>query len=91
MVFLSGAMFPLSGLPAWLAVVTRLDPITYAVDPLRRAVFSHLHVSDATLRAFDPGVTWFGWHVPTGLELAIVAAMGAAMLGVAIDQFRRVE
>lgn len=91
MVFLSGAMFPLSGLPAWLAVVTRLDPITYAVDPLRRAVFAHLDVSEATLRAFDPGVTWFGWHVPTGLELAIVATMGAAMLGVAIDQFRRVE
>jgi ABC-2 type transport system permease protein len=91
MVFLSGAMFPLSGLPAWLAVVTRIDPITYAVDPLRRAVFSHLDVSAATLRAFDPGVTWFGWHVPTGLELGIVAVMGVAMLGVAIDQFRRVE
>jgi ABC-2 type transport system permease protein len=91
MVFLSGAMFPLSGLPAWLAVVTRLDPITYAVDPLRRAVFSHLQVSEITLRAFDPGVTWFGWRVPTGVELAIVATMGVAMLGVAIDQFRRVE
>jgi ABC-2 type transport system permease protein len=84
-------MFPLSRLPAWLAVVTRLDPITYAVDPMRRAVFAHLDVSAATRRTFDPGVTWFGWHVPTLLELAIVAVMGLAMLAVAVDQFRRVE
>lgn len=91
MVFLSGAMFPLSGLPTWLTVVTRLDPITYAVDPIRRAVFAHLDVSAAARHTFDPGVTWAGWHVPTGLELAIVAAMGLAMLALGIDQFRRAE
>jgi ABC-2 type transport system permease protein len=31
--FLSGALCPLRALPAWLAVVTRFDPITYAVSP----------------------------------------------------------
>ena len=30
MFFLSGAMFPLTGLPRWLAVLTRLDPLSYA-------------------------------------------------------------
>ena len=33
--FLSGALYPLNGLPAWLAVVTRFDPITYVVAPMR--------------------------------------------------------
>ena len=41
MFFISGAMFPVSGLPAWLTVLNRIDPLTYAVDPMRRAVFAH--------------------------------------------------
>src|SRR6476660_6806636 len=40
--FLSGALYPLNGLPAWLTVLTRIDPITYVVDPMRQAVFDHL-------------------------------------------------
>jgi len=33
--FLSGAIFPPKGLPGWLSVVTKFDPLTYAVDPVR--------------------------------------------------------
>ena len=40
--FLSGALYPLNGLPAWLTVLTRIDPLTYVVDPMRQAVFAHL-------------------------------------------------
>ncbi len=34
--FLSGALYPLRSLPAWLTVLTRIDPLTYAVYPMRR-------------------------------------------------------
>jgi ABC-2 type transport system permease protein len=34
--FLSGALFPLESLPAWLRTVTYFDPLTYAVDALRQ-------------------------------------------------------
>ena len=33
--FLSGALFPLEGLPTALAVVTRLDPLSYGIDAVR--------------------------------------------------------
>jgi ABC-2 type transport system permease protein len=89
MFFLSGALFPLSGLPIWLTVLTRINPLTYAVDPLRRAVFAHLDVSAEAARTFNPGVTWGGWQVPVALELLIVALTGVAMLLVGIAQFRR--
>ncbi|MFA5112853.1 MAG: ABC transporter permease [Candidatus Margulisiibacteriota bacterium] len=36
--FLSGALFPLDRLPGWLAVLTRIDPLTYGVDLLRRVM-----------------------------------------------------
>ena len=91
MYFISGALFPVSGLPQWLSILNRIDPLTYAVDPIRRVVFSHLNISDAARRALDPGVTWWGWHVPSVLEAGVVAALGVLMLGVAIWQFSRAE
>src|SRR2546421_4383808 len=91
MFFLAGALFPVSGLPGWLTVLNRVDPLTYAVDPMRRIVFSHLHISDAARRALDPGVTWWGWHVPGLVEAAVVAAIGAIMLAIAIFEFSRTE
>jgi ABC-2 type transport system permease protein len=91
MFFISGALFPVSGLPGWLAVLNRLDPLTYAVDPMRRLVFSHLHVSPVARRVLDPGVTWWSWHVPAVLEAAIIVALGLVMLGVAIWEFSASE
>ncbi len=91
MMFLSGALYPLSGLPAWLSVLTKLNPLTYAVDPMRHAVFSHLDVSPALARAFNPGVTWNGWHVPVQLEVLMVVVMGFGLLAVAIAEFRSSE
>ena len=41
--FLSGALFPLTNLPAPLAVITRLDPLTYGVDALRGALIGVSH------------------------------------------------
>jgi ABC-2 type transport system permease protein len=89
--FLSGALYPLNDLPAWLSVLTRIDPLTYIVDPIRHAVFSHLSVSPVAVHALSPGVTWNGWLVPIGLSLAMVAAMGLAMLAIAIAEFRKTE
>jgi len=89
--FLSGALFPLANLPGWLQVLTRIDPLTYAVDPVRRAVFAHLHVPPAVSHRLNPGVSWGGWRVPTWLELVIVMAMGLVMLGIAIWEFRKAD
>lgn len=35
MFFLSGAMFPLQGLPGWMDVLTKINPLTYGVDLVR--------------------------------------------------------
>ncbi len=91
MFFLSGALFPVAGLPTWLSILNRIDPLTYAVDPIRRVVFSHLDISAAARRALDPGVTWWGWHVPSLVEAGVVAGLGLVMLGIAIVEFARAE
>lgn len=91
MFFLSGALYPVSGLPAWLGVLNRLNPLTYGVDPMRRLVFAHLNISAAARTRLAPGVTWWGWHVPVALEIAMLVLLGSAMLGIAIMRFSRVE
>ncbi len=91
MVFLSGALYPVAGLPGWLEVLNRINPLTYAVDPMRHLVFSHLDISETARRTLDPGVTWWGWHLPPVFEAVMVLLLGVAMLGAAIWKFSRTE
>jgi ABC-2 type transport system permease protein len=92
MFFLSGAFFPLSSIPVWLKALAVVDPLSYGVDPMRRAVFSHLrNVSPKTMKTLAPGLHWNGWRVPTLLELAIIAAMGVVMISIAIWQFSKAD
>jgi ABC-2 type transport system permease protein len=89
--FLSGALYPLRGLPVWLSVLTRIDPLTYVVGPMRHAVFSHLSLNPLAVRALSPSITWAGWPVPVMVSLGLVAVMGLAMMGVAIAAFSKTE
>ena len=89
--FLSGALYPLTGLPGWLSVLTRIDPLTYVVGPMRHAVFAHLDLNPLFVAHLSPSITWLGWPVPIWLSLAIVAVMGLAMMGVAIAEFSKNE
>jgi ABC-2 type transport system permease protein len=91
MFFISGALFSVASLPTWLAILNRIDPLTYAVDPMRRAIFARLDISEATRHALAPGVTWFGWHVPSLVEAGVIAVLGLVMLFIAIWEFSRAE
>jgi ABC-2 type transport system permease protein len=91
MFFISGALFPVNGLPRWLEILNRIDPVTYAVDPMRRLVFNHIDISPIARRDLAPGVTWWGWHVPPLLEAGVVLALGLLMMGIAIWEFSATE
>ena len=91
MFFLAGAVFPIGKLPTWLGTLTRFDPLAYAVDPMRRAVFHQVHAPLSVQRSLDPGLTWGHWHLPALFELGLVVVVSAALLWGAIAQFTRVE
>ncbi|GAA1971328.1 ABC transporter permease [Catenulispora subtropica] len=91
MLFLSGALFPLNNLPAWLTVITRINPLTYAVDPLRRVVFGAQDMPPAAAARFPTGVTLFGHTLPIGLELGIFCVFTTVFLTLAVRSFGRAE
>ena len=73
--FLSGAFFPIEGAAPVLQAVMRVNPVTYAVDGLRYALYGP---AEATLAS-----------VPLGLALAVTAGFALAMLALAVQTIRR--
>ena len=85
--FLAGALFPLQGLPAWMTVLTRIDPASYGIDPLRRTVLS---AAGVPARLVDRlGLTLFSQTLSVWTEEAILIGFGLVMLAVAIHSFRQ--
>ena len=87
MFFLSGALFPLTNLPGWMTWLTRIDPASYGIDPLRRVVLSDSGGSSRMVEQF--ALTINGQVLPIPLEVGIVLTFGAVMLGVAVMMFQR--
>ena len=91
LMFLSGALFPLSRLPAWLTVVTHLNPMTYAVEAMRASVFDRLTLTPEARAILDPGIWWGSFQVPVWLQVVVVVVSGLLLLGVSVKLFARTE
>ncbi|MDT7539557.1 MAG: type transport system permease protein [Actinomycetota bacterium] len=89
--FLSGALYPLSNLPTWLSIAVRINPLTYAVHPIRSAVFGHLTMPDDVRARLNPPIMWGDWVVPTAVQLLLVATIGVVLMAIAVRQFQKVE
>ncbi len=67
MFFLSGALYPLTGTPAWLRALAHVDPVAYAVDlmraPLTGQRYFPLWLSLAVLAAFILVLSWLAMRV----------------------------
>jgi len=79
MFFLSGALYPASGLPAYLQPVVRVNPLTYGVDLLKHALLG------------ASGPAGLGGEYPIALSLLVLAIFSVAALAAAAALFGREE
>ncbi|MFF3494856.1 ABC transporter permease [Streptomyces sp. NPDC002795] len=86
LMFFSGAMFPPNGLPGWLAVVVKLNPLTYGVDAVRRTLPGPDVLSSDQTRLMIGD-----WQPPVAAELGLLVAIIALALGVATYRFSRTK
>jgi ABC-2 type transport system permease protein len=86
MLFLSGAMFPVGGLPTWLGTAVLLNPLTYGVDALRRTLPGDLDLGGGAV-----GPRWWDWAPPVLLEVGIVALIAFVALAAATRRFARAD
>ncbi len=89
MFFLSGALFPLKNLPGWLAFLTKVNPVTYGVDPLRQAVLKSMNLPSFVTSNLGLGVQIFGQTLSVRDELVIVAVLGLIFVSWAAYMFSR--
>lgn len=75
MFFLSGAMYTLDGLPGWLDVATKLNPLTYGVDALRGLLLEHPEAQ----------------HFPLMTSFLVLAGFTVAMMIVGAWSFNRMK
>ena len=92
MLFLSGALFPLNGLPGWLTVITRINPLTYAVAPLRQVVFAAQNMPAGRPGPLpDRRRPCSATRCRSGLELAIVVVFALVFFVLAFRGLSRTE
>ena len=80
MVFLSGVFFPLQGLPAWMSVLVKINPVTYGIAPIRQVV---LGASPGSI--FDINV--LGHTMSIWDNIAVLAVFGITMILLAVWSF----
>ena len=78
MLFLSGAMYPVTSMPSALRYLTLVNPLTYGID-----AFKHILLRN--------GAPPLGPEFPLGLDIGVVAVISAIMLTFASISFRRKE
>lgn len=81
LIFLSGIFFPLTGLPGWLNIIVKINPITYGVDAIRYLI----------LGPVVPSVVWFGRPVTIIEDTLVIGTLAVIATGLAIWSFSRQE
>ena len=90
--FLSGSSSRSTTSPSWMDVIVKLNPVTYAVAPIREIALSEqLKALPADAPFQITHVDWFGYTLSTWEEIGVVVVFGAAMLSIAIHAIRTSE
>jgi ABC-2 type transport system permease protein len=82
LIFLAGVFFPVNNVPAWMEVISKVNPLTYGVDAIRQIFLGSAH---------GLGVTVFGHTMTVVSEMALVGILGACLLLAAVLVFNRQE
>jgi ABC-2 type transport system permease protein len=77
MLFLSGALFPAAGASSWMGSLMAINPLTYGVSGIRRALYAH----SSPMLTHEP---------PIALCIVVTVAFAAATIGVSTYMLRRI-
>jgi ABC-2 type transport system permease protein len=92
LMFLSGSLFPVGAkLPGWLAVATRLNPLSYSVAAMRTLVLHYVPAPPGAGAAFQGALTWGSYVVPFWLDVVVVLGTGLVLLAVSCALFSKTE
>lgn len=80
MFFLSGAFFPLTAVPQWMSILSRINPLTYGVDAFRQILLNH-EVAQATIQKII--------IYPVHIDALFLIIFSAIMISLAVLAFNK--
>ncbi|MBU0706974.1 ABC transporter permease [Patescibacteria group bacterium] len=87
MFFLSGAMFPLSNLPNWMDILSKINPASYAIDLVRQVSFKFMDTPTQVIDLLS--IDLFGHQVNLWTDLLIVSVFGVIMVTFGVFLFNK--
>ena len=91
MLFLSGALFPLAGMPLWMNFLVKINPLTYAVDMFKKIILEVGTMNPAMKQALGLNLTVFNHTVTIWNELLFIALLAMVFVTLATIRFGRGE
>ncbi|WP_077329756.1 ABC transporter permease [Virgibacillus siamensis] len=91
MLFLSGAMFPLNGLPLWMDIIVKINPLTYSVDMFKDIILQPETMSAAMRQAMGLDLEIFDHVITFAQEAIVVGIIGAVFVVFATIRFSKAE
>jgi ABC-2 type transport system permease protein len=85
MVFLAGVFFPVNTVPLWMAVLSKVNPVTYGVDAIRQ-----IFLGSGPARS-GLGVSVLGHTMTLAEDVAVVSVVGVILFAGAVWAFGRQE
>ena len=91
MLFLSGAFFPLNGMPSWMNVLVKVNPLTYGVDLFKKIVLDVGGMAPQLREAFGLNYAVMGHTVTIYEDIMLIGALAVVFVLLATLFFRKSE
>ncbi|RKL68266.1 ABC transporter [Salipaludibacillus neizhouensis] len=89
MIFLSGALFPVNNMPAWMDVIVKINPVTYGVDVMKKIMVDVESLSPMVQEAMGLNLSVFGRTVTIFEEILFIILFTVILILLATVSFRR--
>ncbi|WP_117161067.1 ABC transporter permease [Paraliobacillus sp. X-1268] len=91
MLFLSGALFPLSGMPGWMDFIVKINPLTYSVDMFKKIILEPEKMEPALREAMGLDLTVFNHVITFSQEIIVVSIISIVFIVLATFKFSKSE
>ena len=95
LMFLAGVFFPVDGVPVWLQIVAKVNPLTYGVDAIRQ-IFLAPQITNAAAEisggeVVSTGITLSGYRMGGVEDIMVIGLIGFVLLLAGVWSFSRTE
>ena len=95
LMFLAGVFFPVDGVPVWLQIVAKVNPLTYGVDAIRQ-IFLAPQITNAAVEisggeVVSTGITLSGHRMGVVEDIMVIGLIGFVLLLAGVWSFSSTE